>query len=529
MVFFSVDKLADQVAVGLVSFTVVFRKTVASCGWSELPPCRIVVAPLAIAVVQMSSADKLLPPITVDKSSPTPLYEQLYTQIRDAIDSGRLKSGTRLPSTRSLAAAFGISRNTVNNAVDQLRSEGLLDVCRGMTARVSAIPYRDSRLITAASPESNHNGHKPPTFSAPFSPYLPAIDRFPTRIWSKTLRAKSEIASLLAFTDSFGHHGLRQSIATFIAATRGVQCSIDQVLVGVSVLHLFSLLSRTVLNSGSSVAFENPGYWRARSIFALAGQRIVPVPVDDDGLCVDQIIKHKNRLSVVHFTPSCQVPTGAILSTDRKEQLIRWASQAKAWLIEDDFGADLDHQGAARPSVYSMDRSARTLYLGSFAVSMFPGLKLAYLVIPSSLIPEFHKVTSLEGISCPLIVQAAMAEFIDSGNFGRHLRTMRTLYGERKDTLLGILHRAGWPPKNLWVPPCGVNLVMHLDSDDVPVTQQLAKQNIRVEALSSYYTSNPKFGIVAGFGHMNTEELAHQGPRLIDQVRGSGTYLSAGI
>jgi GntR family transcriptional regulator/MocR family aminotransferase len=221
----------------------------------------------------------------------------------------------------------------------------------------------------------------------------------------------------------------------------------------------------------------------------------------------------------VHLTPSCQVPTGTVFSLDRKERLVKWAGDSKAWLIEDDFGGDLNHRRAPPPSVYSMDRLARTLYLGSFAVSMFPGVKLAYLVVPSSLVPQFRKIASLEGITCPLVIQAAMAEFIDCGDFARHLRRMCKLYDERMETLRSILHEEGWPKEKVWAPHCGVNLVLHLNVEDVPITRKLAKENIRVEPLSRYYISNAKQGIVAGFGHMNHDELSHHGRHLIQELR----------
>ncbi|MEW6637338.1 MAG: PLP-dependent aminotransferase family protein [Actinomycetota bacterium] len=496
----------------------------------------------------MVGASGSVPPVvSVDRSSAVPLHRQLYENLRAAILGGRLSAGTRLPSTREFAAVLGVSRNTVTNAYVQLLAERYLEgrvgsgtyVARSLPeeslrARLEPgggdgwtgagrVPSRRGSLL-AATPTTTAGDIGSPRA---FRPGVPALDRFPSGLWR---RLTSEVwrrppPGLLGYGDPAGYGPLRAEISAYLRAARAVRCSPEQVIVVSGSQQALDLAARVLLDPGDAAWVEEPGYVGARAALLGAGARLVPVPVDEEGLDVSAGARLGPDARLVHVTPSHQYPIGATMSLTRRLELLGWARRSGAWVLEDDYDSEYRYAGRPLEALQGLDAEGRVIYVGTFSKVLFPALRLGYLVLPPDLVDIFASARELTDRHPPGPDQAVLAEFIAGGHFERHLRRMRKLYADRQKALVEAAdrHLAG----RLEVRPAGAG--MHLvgrlpeGTDDREVSRRAAALGVETSPVSAFASGACRTpGLVLGYAAFETAEIEEAAKKLRVAIDRSG-------
>lgn len=360
----------------------------------------------------------------------------LYREICRAIASGKLPPGTRLPSSREFARQHGISRGTVVTAFEQLHMDGYLRTGKGAGTWVDdRLPERTSaRSRTPSIPPVSHPGPMAglrfPQQARPFRMYEPAIDLFPIREWARiTGRCLNRThSSVLLSRDRLGFQPLREAIASYLGSSRGVACAPDQIFIVSGVQQSLDLIARVLLTPGQGVWLEDPGYFGALLAFQNAGARILPVPVDEEGM---NPAKARGKARLAYITPAHQFPTGVAMSVRRRFDVLSWARQSGCYLLEDDYDSEYRFESAPVPSLKSLDDSDNVILVGSFNKLLFSGLRIGYIVAPPLLVGPLAALRYAIDLNSIGVEQAVLAQFIESGALGRHLRRMREVYGNR--------------------------------------------------------------------------------------------------
>lgn len=409
--------------------------------------------------------------IRLDPAAPLPLYRQIRDGIAEAILAERLPAGMRLPSLRQLAEALAVSRNTLTLAFDLLVSEGYVvarrasgcfvseDIGKGIGRGKGVAPPGPASppggVQAPAAPRLSVLGRAlaataaesvlPRTRILPFRPAAPPLADFPIATW-RTLanRVTRQMAAdpgrhLLWEGEPAGYRPLREAIAGYVAATRGVRCEPGQVVVVSGSQQALSLAAMILLERGDEVWMEDPAYLGARAALGVMGARLVPVPVDGDGLDVAHGCRAAPRARLAYVTPSRQFPLGVTMSVGRRLQLLQWARESGAWIVEDDYDAELRFGGRPLSSLQGLDEAGRVIYVGTFSKSIFPALRLGYVVAPPGLAGAFATAKAVIDRHCPVIEQAVLAEFLASGLLARHIRRMRGLCVQRQRRLAEVL------------------------------------------------------------------------------------------
>jgi GntR family transcriptional regulator/MocR family aminotransferase len=383
-------------------------------------------------------------PFSVNRGIPVPLFRQIYERTRSAIAAGGLRPGERLPSARSLAAQLGSARGTVEAAYAMLAGEGWI-VARGEAGTVVApqlgLPSRaelPAALQPASPPIAKPTGEVTP---APFQMGLPALDAFPRKLWARLVASEARAVSLcrLDYPDPAGEFTLRQAIASYLTISRGILCTPDQVFVTAGYQGALNLITRTMMAPGEAVWFEDPGYHLACRALAAGGARLVPVPVDADGMAVETAIASAPQARFAVVTPAHQSPLGVALSLPRRLALLAWAEESSALVIEDDYDGEFHYVGRPLPALKSLDGGDVVLYAGSFSKVLFPGLRLGYLVVPRRLVQRFAVAAPFFACGGGWLEQVVVARFMQEGHFARHLKRMRALYAARRKALAAAL------------------------------------------------------------------------------------------
>ena len=383
-----------------------------------------------------------------------PAWRWLYNAIRSGILAGRWRPGARLPATRDLAKQYGLARGTIVNAFEQLKSEGyvlgspgsgirvnkilpeeLLQIAPEQAARPSARPARYANISDYGRRVKLFHGYENRPTRA-FRCNLPALDLFPTTLWTKiATRCLSRISlSQLMKCDPMGHLPLRQAVAEYLRTSRGVNCEAGQVAIVSGVQEALDLVARLFLNPGDRVCMENPGYSGAALVFQAFGAKLSAIGLDGEGIRISPLPARGSRL--IYVTPGHQFPLGTTMSLPRRLQLLVWARKTGALIFEDDYDSEYRYSGRPIPALQGLDRSGLVLYAGSFSKVLFPTLRLGYLVLPSGLVNHIEAMKSLTSRHAPLLEQLVLTDFIAEGHFGRHLRRMREVYAERLGVLL---------------------------------------------------------------------------------------------
>ncbi|HYC42510.1 MAG TPA: PLP-dependent aminotransferase family protein [Noviherbaspirillum sp.] len=393
----------------------------------------------------------LLTLLEQDGGLPGTLSTRVYRAIRSTILDSTLKAGDRLPSTRTLATDLSISRSTAEAAYAQLEDEGYLTRGVGSGSYVSAHAAtgrqaRKSHTSSLASVTLSKRGAQIARMGGcvdarvvrAFSAGMPALESFPAETWHKLLarHARHDAPQWMMYGDQQGLPALREAIAQYLSLSRGVNCDASQVIVLTSSQQALGLIAMMMLDDGDPVWLEEPGYRGAQTAFSGAGASIVPVPVDADGLRVDEGIHLQPRARLAYVTPSHQYPLGVTLSLSRRLQLIEWARQSSAWIVEDDYDSEFHYDSRPVSAIHGLDQHECVLYVGTFSKVLFPGLRLAYLVVPRQMVPAFVTARSqVDGHASPLM-QAVLADFMRDGHFMAHVRRMRELYRARRDIFM---------------------------------------------------------------------------------------------
>ncbi|MEB2345403.1 MAG: PLP-dependent aminotransferase family protein [Deltaproteobacteria bacterium] len=403
-------------------------------------------------------------PFRPDPRSEAPVYRQLAEYLLGLIDAGRLRPGERLPASRELAAALGLSRNTVSRALDALAAAGLLDaqVGRGTFVEPRARRLRDAAQGRPASDpgrslawpallSARARGLRPPAdLARGFAPGAPRFDFRPGRADAAALpiaalqgawqRALGRLPEQVNAVDPFGHAPLRAALASALGA-RGIACSPDEILVTGGAQQAFDLIARALVEPGDAVALEQPGWFGAALAFRAAGADLLGVSVDGEGLRVAELerLLRVRRPKLVVTTPAVQMPTGVTLSDARREALLALADRAQLPIVEDDFDGELRLAGPARPALKTLDRGGQVLYVGTFSKALFPGLRLGYLVAPRPLLGRLATLLFASTLQAPLVEQLAVTELLGSGLLERHVRRARRRLGERLRALRDAL------------------------------------------------------------------------------------------
>lgn len=384
----------------------------------------------------------------------------LYDQIRSAILSGRLAPGSRLPATRDLATQHSLARGTVVNVFDQLASEGYLVGTAGRGTFVApALPeWTPARSLAPEGPSVD----APPRLSArgvalartpfalrpgafpvrAFRPNQPDLEAFPLELWNRLAARRARLAEPRGLGDgeTFGYLPLREAIADYLRASRGIRCSAEQIAITGSVQQVIDLIVRMLLDPGEQAWIEDPGYPGARYLLEAAGAELVCVPVDEAGMNVDAGRRLAPEARLAYVTAGRQRPLGMPLSLDRRLALLAWAREAGATILEDDYDSEYRFRGSPLAPLKSLDAGNRVVYAGTFSKLLFPSLRIAYAVLPPPLVPAFSRVLSVTTRHAPFTPQAVLCDFLAEGHFGRHLRRMRILYAERAEALQEAVH-----------------------------------------------------------------------------------------
>jgi GntR family transcriptional regulator / MocR family aminotransferase len=466
------------------------------------------------------------------QSAPSPgrLYANLYRAMRQTILDGHLPSGSRLPSTRTLASDLDLSRNTVESAYAQLEAEGFTErrVGSGTYVRPTAILAKDSfrharapRRVLDPKEVFSRRGNMirltggcfEPSVIRPFSGGMPALDAFPIELWQRlcSRRLRSLRGDALGYAKPQGEEKLRTAIAQYVATARGVKCSKDQVLILTSSQQGLELCARLLTDPGDSVWLENPGYLGARNAFVAAGAKIVPVPVDTDGLQVSVGIKRGPKARLAYVTPSHQYPTGVTLTLERRTKLLEWAALAKAWIIEDDYDSEFRYSGHPIAAIHGLGSEERVIYIGTFSKVMFPGLRIAYIILPPSLIDSFVVARTVLDGHTPAFFQSVLADFMDDGHFAAHVRRMRVLYRARRDFLLELAQESLFKWLAFGSSNGGLQIVAYAKSAiaDEHLSNKAMRLGLDLPPLSKLYVSGtPRQGWILGFAALTPERIS---------------------
>ncbi len=377
---------------------------------------------------------------------------RLYLCIRQAILDRRLESGTAMPPTRVLASELGLGRNTVVRAYDQLLVEGYLESRVGAGTFVSEAvistpsPTRPRRLIGHRADGMSRRGNRIVSNAASsrlqtgaFMPGIPDVTDFPFATWRRLIAKHMRHEQRHLAQYGYGGYGpLKAVLANYLKVTRMMSCSPAQVLILNGSHQALDLCARLLTDVGDTVWMEDPGYWGARNVLAATDLRIHPVPVDDSGL-MPRESDWEIPPRMIFVSPSSQYPTGAVLSLERRLRLLEYAEKNNVWIVEDDYDNEIRYHSHPVASLFGLSTAQRVIYVGTFSKVMYPGLRLAYLVVPQDLVEAFTVGNAELYREGRMLEQAALAEFIDGGHFTTHLRRMRSIYEARRDCLRELL------------------------------------------------------------------------------------------
>jgi GntR family transcriptional regulator/MocR family aminotransferase len=470
--------------------------------------------------------------VPLDPATSVPLFRQLYEGLRRHILDGSLAAGMRLPATRGLARDLGVSRNTVLNAYEQLLAEGYLEgrlgsgtyvpptlpedmtqVCRALAARKPA-PARRRTLsrrgeLLARTPMAPARPSRTPR---PFRPGIPALDAFPFETWTRLVARyhRGPPRDFLSYGDPAGYGPLRRAIAAHLGPARAVHCAPEQVLITSGSQQGIDLIARLLLDPGDTAWVEDPGYVGGRAALAGSGVHLAAVPLDANGLDVHAGRSLAPNARLAYVTPSHQYPLGVTMSLPRRLALLDWARRADAWVVEDDYDSEFRYAGRPLAALQGLDPDGRVIYLGTFSKTLFPSLRLGYLVVPPDLIDAFVRARAATDRQTSTLTQAVVADFLAEGHFLRHVRRMRTLYAQRQEALLRSAGRELGGLLELNACETGLHLVGWLPEgrEDRDASRAAAGAGVEAPPLSGYRVERRgRGGLVLGYAGCDPRQI----------------------
>lgn len=496
---------------------------------------------------QLPLAELLLSDLALhDRRSPMPRHRRLYESIRRSILAHRLPVGAKLPSTRDLARDLGVSRNTVLTAFEQLLAEGYVKAQTGSgtfvadtlpeaagaaepAPRIKARsgPIAGEQAAQAAARLSTR-GEKLARIAAgeryeiqPFAPGDPDFSIFPFKLWQRLQNKywRDARPELLDYGSAGGYLPLRRALADYLRVSRSVRVATDQVLITAGTQQSLSLSAQLLADAGDLAWVEDPCYWGARRVFEAHDLVLRGVSVDAEGMN-PQGAGRLGEPRLIYLTPSHQYPKSVVMSLSRRRLLLDLAARKHAWILEDDYDSEFRYTGRPISSLQGLDTHERVVYLGTFSKVLYPGIKIGYMVVPPALVAPFKR--ALYDLQRPgqMMLQAALADFIEQGYFSTHIRKMRLLYGERRELLRRALQPILGSAATISSEESGLHLAILLppDCDDEELARRAADEGLSVRALSTYYLgANRERGLVVGYAYVTPEKIAYYG-RLLGNV-----------
>lgn len=478
------------------------------------------------------------------------LRVRVQRALRRLILDGALAPGYRLPSTRTLSRSLGLSRDTVELAYAQLQLDGYIRRHKGSGSFVSdavgarllgtggggtppaaatAPPLRPRSRASVALSARGADLHAGGGVSdhqvvKAFVTGLPETRTFPLAIWERLQRqvSKDHRSSVLLHGDPQGAQPLRRAIADYLNLERGAKVSADQVLVLTSTRQALFICAQVLVDAGRPILMEDPGYFGARKAFEMAQLRVVPVPVDAKGLRTDWLHADRSGASTLYVTPSHQYPTGATLALERRLELTAWAAQNHGWIIEDDYDSQFHYEGLPTACVQGLDTFQRTIYLGTFSKSLYPGLRMGYMVLPHELVQPMTQARSILDGHTPQIAQLTLARFMEGGHFGAHIRSMRKIYAARREAMAHAVQRHLSGIVTAHLPAGGLQMPCLLTEgqSELETIRRAARVGIELPGLSRLYDKPPsRGGWLLGFAALTPQEIEAAIQRLAKALR----------
>jgi GntR family transcriptional regulator/MocR family aminotransferase len=469
------------------------------------------------------------PIIVIDRNAGMPLHRQVYDGYREAILRGDLAPGQKIPSTRELASEIQVSRFPVLHAYAQLLAEGYFESQVGSGTYISTtLPeQRMSSDHQTAPSEKVLSGHRPTARRTlvypkremgsilqgwgPFGLHQPAFDQFPFSVWSALVdrHSRNPALSALHHIDPMGSKRFRQNICTYLRTARAVKCEPEQIMIVSGSQQALDITARVLLDPGDAVFVEEPGYDLERTLLAAAGCRLKSIAVDIEGMDITKGARYKG-VKAAFVTPSHQFPLGYTMSAKRRLMLLNWAQNSSAWIIEDDYDSEYRFDTRPIPSLHGLDVNARVIYIGTFSKILFPSLRIGYIVIPRDLVEHFAAVRMAMDIFPPYLYQEVLADFIEQGHFGRHVRKMRQILGERRNALIDSICDEFGDILEVHGSAAGMHVSVTLPAgfNDREIATRASKERLWLWPLSRYYAcKRPRHGFVLGFGSTPTEQI----------------------
>lgn len=472
---------------------------------------------------------RVLGSIWLDRDSRLTLQDQIVRQVKEYVQQGKLQPGEAIPSTRELADELKVSRNTVVYAYDRLEGEGYLEaqprsgvlvspsifLSPHSTWPVEAKQTRPKPMSAPVLPRTLGSPH-------PFRPCQPDVNLFPLSIWNRfrgrVLRDQGRGLMHYQASCISGVPALRENLASYLRDSRGVRCDWRQVVITSGSQQGLFILANLLLKPGDHVYVEDPGYVEARLAWESAGAKIEAGAVDEQGLPLPG--DGSSRFSLVYTTPSRQFPTGVSMSLPRRLAWIDYAAHARTWIIEDDYDSELRYSAPPLPSLQSLDRNNRVIYVGTFSKLLFPSLRLGYVVVPESLLDRFERWKHLIDDHLPLIDQATLATFLESGAFFSHIRRCRKAYSERHALFLDLFQKSGFPFDFRYTDG-GMNLAGFLPraTNDAKWSAKLRAADFDVPPMTHYSIKNRAPGLIFGFTAFNPNVIRNSFERMSKVLR----------
>jgi GntR family transcriptional regulator/MocR family aminotransferase len=462
-----------------------------------------------------------LPSFHLNRERGTPLYEQIFRQIRQWILAGDLLPDAKLPASRALAQQCGVARITVTQAYDHLRAGGYVVsrpgagvfVAGGLPLLVGERPFTPNlsawgQRVLAAGQQAHHPASRP---AYDFGIGRSFAQIFPYDVWRRLLARylSTDDAMLSRFGSVAGFMPLRQALADYLVQRRGLNCTPEQVVIVSGAQQVLDILARLLLKPGDEVLVETPGYVVAFDLLRAYGARLAALPVDDEGFPVERI-PAESRARLAFVTPAHQFPRGGTMPLPRRLGLLQWARRRDALVIEDDYDGDLRYDGRSQAALQGLDVDGRVVYLGTFSKVLFPALRLAYVVLPEPLLTPFIRAKTLIDRGAPTLTQAAVADFMSEGHYERHLGQLRQVYGHRRHALVRALARD--LPGLVRYPDvaAGLHLMVYLEAgcDEAAIVRQAATADVGVYPGAPYHLEKPAPpSLLLGFSGLSEPEI----------------------
>lgn len=457
-----------------------------------------------------------------DYSKNTPLYVQLYEYIKHEIQIGTIKPETKLPSKRKLSTYLGISQNTIQNAYEQLCAEGYVE----SRPRIGMFVTKLEDSLSCNPPLSNRPDesiklNEEFKYLIDFSSGNVDLEHFPYCTWRKltTQCLYSDQGNLLLIGEAQGEECLRKEISKYLFQSRSVKCIPEQIIIGAGMQYLMILLCM-LLGKNYTCAIENPGFNKARNVFIDQGLDVRPISIDEDGICVEDLIK--SSVKVVYVTPSHQFPCGMVMPVSRRLELLKWCEEKNGYIIEDDYDSEFRYKGKPIPSLQGLDRNGKVIYMGTFSKSLIPSIRISYLVLPPNLIEKYQKYLKIYKQTVSRLHQNTLYKFMKEGYFSSHINKMRTLYRKKHSILLSSIDKCMKEKTEVIGANSGLHILLKVKNGmtEEELIQRARNVKIKVYPTSIHYNEyiSSEFPmILLGFGGL-TESKIEEGIQMLKKA-----------